>query len=208
VAEHNPVVREDALREIVRRLVVAEERILSITRGGGLGVDRGNTSEIPAPFEGQVMIEAADDTFRYFSNGAWRSAGSGGGGGGGGTLELFPVKVYGETVTLTTGTGKAIIMVPAEFDGWHLSSVEAFVSTVSSSGKPTIMLKNLATGLNMLSVALTIDVGEKNSYEALTPHVVNGANAVVATGQLLSIDITTAGTGAKGLGVNVYLEAP
>jgi hypothetical protein len=53
----------------------------------------------------------------------------------------------------------------------------------------------------MLSTPITIDVSEFTSYTSAIPSVVNPANGNVATGNLIAIDVSVAGTGAKGLGI-------
>lgn len=122
------------------------------------------------------------------------------------TLE---VKVYNETTTIVTGDGQRIFFIPDDLDGWSLVDADAYVSTVSSSGTPTIQLRNIVNGnVDMLSTRITIDASEKNSYTAATPSVVNTANATVTAGDQIAIDIDVAGTGAKGLGVIPVFRAP
>ncbi len=60
----------------------------------------------------------------------------------------------------------------------------------------------------MLSTALTIDASENDSSTAATPAVVDGSNNSVATGDSLRIDIDGAGTGAKGLIVELTFAKP
>lgn len=100
---------------------------------------------------------------------------------------------------LTTGDGKAYYRVPSTLDGWELIAAAAHVTTVSSSGAPTIQIHNVTDGLDMLSTRITIDANEKDSATAATPAVVNDLNADVATADELRIDVDVAGTGAKGL---------
>jgi hypothetical protein len=53
----------------------------------------------------------------------------------------------------------------------------------------------------MLSTAITIDANETTSYTAAAPPVIDTAHDDVATGDLIAIDVSVAGTGTKGLGV-------
>ena len=78
---------------------------------------------------------------------------------------------------------------------------DACVSTVSSSGTPTIQIYNVSQTVDMLSTRITIDANEKTSWTAATPPVIDGANNLVYTGEELRIDVDVAGTGAKGLTV-------
>lgn len=100
---------------------------------------------------------------------------------------------------VTTGDGKAYFTVPAAFNGMNLVSAHAALTTVSSSGLPTVQIANVTDAVDILSTEITIDVGEFNSYTATTQPVINLANDNVATGDRISVDVDIAGTGAKGL---------
>jgi hypothetical protein len=100
---------------------------------------------------------------------------------------------------ITTGDGKAYYPVPSTLNGMNLVSVAAFLTTTSSSGIPTVQIHNLTQTADMLTTKLTIDAGELTSATAATPAVIDTGNDDVATGNMLRIDIDVAGTGAKGL---------
>lgn len=101
---------------------------------------------------------------------------------------------------LTTGDGKAYYRVPSTLNGYSLIACAAAVTTVSSSGLPTVMIHNATDAVDMLSTALTIDASEKDSKDATTAAVIKSdGSEIVATGDQLRIDIDGAGTGAKGL---------
>jgi hypothetical protein len=102
---------------------------------------------------------------------------------------------------LTTGDGKLIFCVSDDLNGLNLIDADAFVTTVSSSGTPTIQIRNVTDAVDMLSTLITIDASEFTSYTAAAPPVINGATDDVATGDLIAVDVDVAGTGAKGLGV-------
>ena len=109
---------------------------------------------------------------------------------------------------LTTGDGKAWFMIPAKLNGWNLTAAHAGVTTVSSSGLPTIQIHNATDGQDMLSTRITIDVSEFTSYTALNAPVINTSFDDVATGDRIRIDVDTAGTGTKGLLVALTFTAP
>jgi hypothetical protein len=113
----------------------------------------------------------------------------------------FDIKVFGDTQTLATGDGKFIFAIPEDLNGYNLTSAEAYVTTVSSSGLPTVQIRNITQATDMLSTKVTIDVSEFTSYTAATRSVVDTANDDVATGNRIAIDVDAKGTGAKGLGV-------
>lgn len=107
---------------------------------------------------------------------------------------------------LATGDGKAYYRVPALLDGWELVAVAAAVSAASSSGAVSVQVHNVTGAADMLSTPLTIDASETDSSTAATPAVIDGAEAIVATADMLRIDVDGAGTGTKGLQVELTFE--
>lgn len=99
---------------------------------------------------------------------------------------------------LITGTDQVTYNVPESFNGKSISSAHCFVSTPSTSGLPTFVIRNLTTGQTITSTAITIDINEYNSYTATTAHVINPLYKVVSTGDRLAIDCTVSGVGTKG----------
>jgi hypothetical protein len=116
---------------------------------------------------------------------------------------------------ITTGDGKVYARIPSSLTGMDLVAVAASVSTVSSSGAVTVMVRRsrrssatARTNADMLSVSLTIDVSEFDSIDAATAATINTANDDVVTGDHIHIDIDGAGTGAKGLYVELIFKLP
>lgn len=109
---------------------------------------------------------------------------------------------------ITTGDGKAYFSIPAAWNGFNLIAVQGHVTTVSSSGIPTVQIRNVTQTADMLTTKLTIDASEKDSATAATPAVIDTANDDVANGDEIAIDIDVAGTGTKGLIVIMTFEAP
>lgn len=99
---------------------------------------------------------------------------------------------------ITTGDGKAYFRVPSTLDGMDLLAVAASLSTVSSSGAVTVQIRNATQAMDMLSTPITIDQSETDTLTAATPAVID-MYAIVSTGDQLYIDCDGAGTGAKGL---------
>jgi hypothetical protein len=118
------------------------------------------------------------------------------------------VKVFDDATVLTTGDGKAIFCIPARMNGWNLTGAKAFVTTVSSSGLPTVQIRNVTDAVDMLTTRITIDASEFTSYTAAAASVIDTAHDDVATGDLIAIDVDVAGTGAKGLGVILTFRVP
>jgi len=114
---------------------------------------------------------------------------------------VLEIKVFSDTTTVTAGDGKFVFAISTDLDGCALWKAAAFVSTVSSSGLPTVQIRNITQAVDMLSTRITIDASEFTSYSAATAPVINQANALVAEADLIAVDVDVAGTGAKGLGV-------
>lgn len=111
-------------------------------------------------------------------------------------------------VAITTGDGKAYWRVPSTFNGMNLVAVAAALTTVSSSGIPTVQIANVTDAVDMLSTKLTIDANETDSSTAANAAAIDASHDDVATGDMLRIDIDVAGTGAKGLMVELQFRLP
>lgn len=117
---------------------------------------------------------------------------------------------------VTTGDGKAEFVVTPDMVGMNLVGCGAVVRTTSSSGLPTIQLArgrqaNATTAhafVDMLSTRITIDVGEYDSQNATTPAVIDTSNDDLALGDIIRVDIDTAGTGTKGMHVWIIARLP
>lgn len=111
--------------------------------------------------------------------------------------EVLVIAVSDETTAITTGTSKVTFRMPFAMT---LTSVRASLSTASSSGIPTVDIKESGTSI-MAVTKLTIDATEKTSTTAATAAVLS--DTALADDAEITIDITVAGTGATGL--KVYL---
>ena len=133
----------------------------------------------------------------------------------------YGVRVIGILVSdpqgsaITTGDGKVCFRIPSVMNGWNLIAVAGALSTVSSSGIPTVQLRRsrrasatTRTDVDMLSTLLTIDATEFDSVDAAAAAVINAANDDVNTGDMIYVDIDVAGTGAKGLFVETQWQLP
>ena len=118
------------------------------------------------------------------------------------------IKIIDDDTVLTTGDGKFHFFVPAPLTGMNLVGFSAGVSTVSSSGLRTIDLRNVTDSTDILTTKLTIDANEKHSKDATTAVSINGSFDDVVTGDEIRIDVDTAGTGAKGLQVDLIFQLP
>lgn len=107
---------------------------------------------------------------------------------------VIQMAVSDETTAITTGTAKLTFRMP---HAMTLTEVRASLTASSSSGNPTVDINE--GGSTILSTKLSIDSGELTSTTAATPAVISDAS--LADDAEITIDIDTAGTGAKGLKV-------
>jgi hypothetical protein len=103
------------------------------------------------------------------------------------------IAVSDETTALTTGTAKVTFRAPFAFT---LTSVRANLNTTSSGAAPAIDINETGSG-SIFSTVITIDAGEKTTATADVPAVITDTS--IADDGEYTIDIDTAGTGAKGL---------
>lgn len=110
---------------------------------------------------------------------------------GAGHPEVLVIAISDETTAITTGTAKVTFRMPFAMT---LTAVRASLTTASTSGNPAFDLNE--AGVSVFSTTLTIDANEKTSTTAATPAVISDAS--LADDAEMTIDIDTAGTGAKG----------
>lgn len=126
-------------------------------------------------------------------------------------VEVVGIMASDMSTAITTGDGKAGFMVPTKLNGWNLIRANAgLLAAQSTSGTPTVQVRRVRSGTpaDMLSTKITIDANESTSHTAATAAVIDTANDDVATGDLIYVDVDVAGTGAKGLIVNLSFQAP
>lgn len=123
--------------------------------------------------------------------------------------QTMPVLAVGEVETLVASSSIPVrqIIIPEHWHGAVLTNVSAGVFTVSSSGLVTVRVYNATLGQNVLSTNVTIDANERTSLTAATPPVVNPTYATLTKGDLFQFFVETAGTGAKGLQVDLIALA-
>lgn len=110
--------------------------------------------------------------------------------------EVLLLAVSDETTALTTGAAKLTFRMPWAFT---VSEVRASLATASASG--TVAVDVNETGTSIFSTTLTIDATEKTSKTALTAAVLS--DTALADDAEITIDIDSAGSGAKGLKVTL-----
>jgi len=123
------------------------------------------------------------------------------------------LQVFNSTDTVVTGDQKFVYPIPSSLNGFHLVDVEAAVFGASSSGAVNIDLARcvaVATGdkcsgtvTDILSVNVTIDQSEDDTYTAATGETINTSNNDFSTGDAIRVDVDGAGTSVEGLWVTL-----
>lgn len=104
------------------------------------------------------------------------------------------VQVHISDTTLTVGDTFATFFIPAELNNFDLIRAEMCAKISSTTGNPTIQLRNVTDAADVLTTKITLDTGEKTSYTAATPSVVDTGNDSFVTGNEIAIDVDSAGT--------------
>lgn len=118
-------------------------------------------------------------------------------------IGIFEIKVFEDDEVVQAGDGKFKFDIPSDLDESSLIDFEAWITGASSSGDVIVSLYNNTQAVDMLSTSATIDVGELNDDDSVTPFVIDVANSEVAYKDELWINVDNAGTDALGLGVAV-----
>lgn len=115
------------------------------------------------------------------------------------------IEVFGPTTDVTSGDGKAYVLVPAALNGMDVISVKARVITAGTTNATTIDLYNVTDSVDILSSAASI----ASASTAVASGTVNTSNDSLATDDLLRVDVTTVSTTApKGLYVVIEARLP
>jgi hypothetical protein len=109
---------------------------------------------------------------------------------------VLAVAVSDETTAITTGTAKVTFRMPFAMT---VTAVRASLSAASTSGTPTFDINE--GGSSILGTKLSIDANEKTSVTAASAATIT--DSALADDAEITIDIDTAGTGAKG--AKVYI---
>ena len=95
--------------------------------------------------------------------------------------------------------------VPVSLNGYNLTDVLAGVSTVGSS-VTTVRVRRLRSGAAAYPLSTNVTISASAYYA--NDGVINASYDDMATGDMLFVDVTGAGTGAKGLSVTLTFNKP
>ena len=120
---------------------------------------------------------------------------------------VLEVKVFADDKAVSVGDGRLIRATTKDLDGYVLTEVEAYVTTVGTAGTALIQIRNVSQAADMLTTRINIEANEFHSKDATTQPVIDVANDDVLWGDRIAIDVDAIGSGSKGLGVN-FVFAP
>ena len=115
------------------------------------------------------------------------------------------VKCVADTIGPSVGNGITHVTIPSTLDGKNLFTAQAHVYTAGTGSLTTVQLHNLTDGQDMLSTAITIDSGEKDSSTAATPSVTGAYNGV-STADVIRIDVDVVATNTLGLEIRMVFN--
>jgi hypothetical protein len=104
-----------------------------------------------------------------------------------------------ETTAITIGDDKVTFRMPFNVT---IIGVAGSLSTASSSGNPAFDINGVGD-VTIFTQKPTIDANEKTTYTAATASVLDSTKVNIPRDTEMTIDIDTAGTGAKGLKVTI-----
>jgi hypothetical protein len=123
---------------------------------------------------------------------------------------VVEVPIFNPLDSVTTGNGKAYMVIPYEFNGMNIIKSELAEITAATAGVTTVQISKIGTAgtADILDTRMTIDANERTSYTAANASVIGTANDNVETGDLIRWDVDVAGTTALGLIGILTLQMP
>jgi hypothetical protein len=115
-------------------------------------------------------------------------------------MKLFADQGTGSAVV--AGDNRFVFAITEDMAGMTLHHCAASVSTASSSGDIEVMVRNRTTAADMLTSPIEISSGQEFGAN----FALNEAEAIVQTGDIIALDVDSAGTGAIGLAVYLRFE--
>ncbi len=169
----------------------------SVSSGGGGGGSSVTVSDTAptSPSEGDIWFDSTDGRLYTYYDSSWIEV-------SGSSLTLpddrsMTIAVSDETTNLTTGTAKLTFRAPHAMTLTDIPRIS--LGTAASTGTTSVDI-NVA-GSSILSTVVTIPATFTTSV-GQTPAVLSTTS--IADDAIITVDIDTAGTGAKGLKLTLY----
>jgi hypothetical protein len=117
-------------------------------------------------------------------------------------IKVFPdqpiANLLGVTVPVVVGNDLFSFVIPEDLDRCRMRRAEAFLST-AASGAITVGVRNVTQTHDLLTSPISIAAGMYASLDAVM--IKTDLEAECAWGDIITIDVLTAGAGGWGLGV-------
>jgi len=115
--------------------------------------------------------------------------------------QTMPVLAVGEVETLVASSSIPVrqVIIPERWQGATLVGITGALFTVSSSGAVAVRVYNATIAQNLLTANLSIAAGNRRTHSTS----VNASYKTLTKGDLIQIFVESAGTGAKGLQVDL-----
>ena len=119
--------------------------------------------------------------------------------------QTMPILAVGEVETLVASSSIPVrqIIIPEHWQGAQLTGITGGLFTVSSSGAVAVRIYNATQSFNLLSANLSIPASTRTA----TSTSINSVAANLVKGDLMQIFVESAGTGAKGLQLDIIALA-
>ena len=119
--------------------------------------------------------------------------------------QTMPILAVGEVETLVASSSIPVrqVIIPERWQGATLVGITGALFTVSSSGAVAVRVYNATIAKNLLTANLSIAAGNRRTHSTS----VNASYKTLTKGDLIQIFVESAGTGAKGLQVDLIALA-
>lgn len=119
--------------------------------------------------------------------------------------QTMPIIAVGENETLAASSSIPVrqVIIPERWQGATLVGITGALFTVSSSGAVAVRVYNATIAQNLLTANLSIAAGDRRTHSTS----VNASYKTLTKGDLIQIFVESAGTGAKGLQVDLIAMA-
>ena len=118
------------------------------------------------------------------------------------------LKTLAEASSVPSGDDLMRFTVPSALNGMDLISCGAHVYTAPTSNSLHIDIYNITSEGDMLTSCMKIDQDSKDTNAATSGAVINTSFDGVTTAEELRVDVTSVGSGAKGLEVRLTFKKP
>ena len=114
------------------------------------------------------------------------------------------IRAIAEADTISTGTGKFSVVVPASLNGVKVIGLNLYIPTTGSSGTTQVYVRNVTQGVYIGSTYVSMAYNYNSTYASGTG--LSSFSHTLATGNILRIDVNAAAVGVKGLDVILHLD--